>query len=112
MKQARSNREVAGGDRATVMVVVVLGGITLATALAVVHSRHEARNLFVELEALKKVRDDVAIEWDRLQLEEGTFATASRIEQSARTRLDMVTPQLGAAAPADGEHPQLEYVKP
>lgn len=71
---------------------LVLGLALLATALGVVWTRHESRVLFVELQELNGRRDELNIEWGRLQLEQATWAEASRIEQLAREELDMRTP--------------------
>ncbi len=75
-----------------VAAALVLGAAMLATALGVVWTRHESRVLFVELEGLNATRDELNIEWGRLQLEQATWAEASRIERLAREELDMRTP--------------------
>ncbi len=68
----------------------------LTTAIAVIYAKHLNRKLYVELQALQAQRDNMNIEWGQLQLEQGTWATHSRIEQAARSRLGMTMP-----APAD-----------
>ena len=70
-----------------------LAALVFATALAVVFSTHTSRKLFVEMEELLKVRDDLNAEWGRLQLEQSTWATHGRIESAARKRLGMVLPE-------------------
>lgn len=72
--------------------VIVLGMAVVATALGVVWTRHESRVLFVELQALNGTRDKLNIEWGRLQLEQATWADASRIERLAREKLNMRSP--------------------
>ena len=62
------------------------------SALETVVARHEARKLFVEIQSLEKVRDELNEEWSRLLLEQTTWATDVRIETTAKTRLDMITP--------------------
>lgn len=64
----------------------------LASAFAVVYAKYESRKLFVELQSLQKVRDDMAVEWGQLQLEQSTWATHGRIEGTARTTLGMILP--------------------
>lgn len=64
----------------------------LVSALAVVYTKHHSRQLFIELEALKSQRDDLNIEWNRLMLEQATWATPTRIEMIARDRLQMTLP--------------------
>jgi cell division protein FtsL len=66
---------------------------TLSSALAVVYAKHLSRGLFAELQALEGARHELEVEWGRLLLEQTTWASHSRIEQIARTKLDMVTPQ-------------------
>ena len=50
---------------------------------------HQARQLFVELEALNRERDRLQADWGRLQLEESTWATHPLIEALARERLNL-----------------------
>lgn len=66
--------------------------VTFISALQVVITRHEARRLFVELQTLESVRDELNEEWGRLQLEQRTWATDDRIESIAKTRFSMKTP--------------------
>lgn len=75
------------------MVVLILGGI--ASAIGVVYARHRHRLLFVELSQLEKVRDELNIEFGRLQLEQATVAESNRIDQIARVRLGMKFPEAG-----------------
>ncbi len=70
--------------------VLALG--ILLSALAVVYAKHQSRQLFVELEALKSERDDLNIDWNRLMLEQATWAAPTRIEMIARDRLQMTLP--------------------
>ncbi len=74
-------------------VVIFLALIVLASSLGVVYAKHQSRKLFVELDTLKKERDEMNVEWGRLQLEQSTLATHSRIEMTAKQRLKMVTPE-------------------
>lgn len=81
------------------MARLLLSGLALAlfaTALGVVFSTHQSRKLFVELQALQAVRDERNAQWGRLQLEQSTWATHSRIERIANEKLDMVIPPPGA----------------
>lgn len=64
------------------------------SAVQVVFYEHEARHSFVELQELEKVRDGLNEEWGKLQLEQSTWATADRIERLARTKLNMVNPDI------------------
>lgn len=73
------------------LVVLILGSI--ASAIGVVYARHRHRLLFVELSRLEKVRDELNIEFGRLQLEQATVAESNRIDQIARLRLGMKFPE-------------------
>ena len=63
-----------------------------ASALSVVWSIHETRTLFIELQALNSERDRLDIEWSQLKIEQSAWATHGRVEQTARTGLNMVIP--------------------
>jgi cell division protein FtsL len=58
-----------------------------------VYVKHESRKLFVDLQQLQTVRDDLNVEWGQLQLEQSTWATPGRIENVAVSRLGMVIPE-------------------
>ena len=72
--------------------VMLLAMLVLASSLGVVYAKHETRKLFIELDSLKKERDEMNVEWGRLQLEQSTLATHGRIERAAKKRLGMETP--------------------
>ena len=77
------------------MLRIVLGLLVAAnvlSAIAVVFARHEHRVLFIELTKLEKARDELNIEFGRLQLEQATWAESNRIDQVARNRLGMRYP--------------------
>jgi cell division protein FtsL len=80
------------GKAMTAIVALLL----FASSLGVVFSTHQARLLFVELQGLQKVRDEMNTQWGRLQLEQSTWATHGRIEKIANNKLDMVIPPPGA----------------
>lgn len=64
----------------------------LVSALGVIYAKHENRKRFVQLQGLERARDAMEVEWGQLQLEQGTWATNSRVERVARKRLGMVMP--------------------
>ncbi|MEL7297191.1 MAG: cell division protein FtsL [Pseudomonadota bacterium] len=66
-----------------------------AVAIALVYTRHESRQLFVELQKLSKERDALQIEWRQLQLEQHAYAAHGRIEEKAIGPLSLVRPQTG-----------------
>lgn len=75
------------------LLLTVLAVANVVAALVVVHARHQHRQLFVQLSKLEKARDDLNIEFGRLQLEQATWAESNRIDQVARDRLGMKFPE-------------------
>ena len=75
------------------LLLVVLLLATIASAIGVVYSRHRHRQLFVELTRLEHARDELNLEFGRLQLEQATLAQATRVDQEARGRLGMKFPE-------------------
>lgn len=73
--------------------LALLLAANLVSAIVVVHARHQHRQRFVELTKLEKARDELNIEFGRLQLEQATWAESHRVDQVARNRLGMVFPQ-------------------
>lgn len=74
---------------------LLLLAMLVACALSLVTSRHQARQLFVELEREQASARSYEIEYGQLQLEQSTWAMPARIEKIAREQLKM---QLPAAA--------------
>ena len=77
----------------TRLLLIALIALNVATAIGVVYARHRHRTLFVELSKLQRVRDELNIEFGRLQLEQATWAESNRIDQVARDRLGMKFPE-------------------
>ncbi len=76
--------------------LLALLGLVLISALGVVYGKHQSRALFVQWQALQSERDEMNIDWGRLQLEESTWATHGRVERLSRERLGMVIPSAEA----------------
>jgi cell division protein FtsL len=74
-------------------VVTVLIAAILTSGIAVVYARQQHRQAYVELNRLLRQRDEINLEFSRLQLEQATWAETNRIEQVATQRLGMVSPQ-------------------
>ncbi len=85
-----------------ILLIMILLIITFVSAISVVYVKHYNRKLFVELQQLEKQRDEMEVEWGRLQLEQNTWATHARIERIAREQLQMITP----------ENKDVIYIKP
>jgi len=78
--------------------VKVIGGVAMlaitviATAIACVYARHESRKQFTALQVLIVERDTLEVEWGRLQIEQSTWSTHSRVERLARREMKMRNP--------------------
>ena len=76
-----------------VLILLLLLAAVLTTAIGVVWTRHESRVLFVSLTALQNQRDNLNIEYGRLELEQATYAEPRRIDDEARQQLGMLDPR-------------------
>ena len=75
----------------------VLGLLVLAiviSAIGVVYAKYLSRKHFVSLQELQLNREQITVVWGRLQLEESTLATYSKVESTARGRLGMHLPHI------------------
>nr|WP_101926233.1 MULTISPECIES: cell division protein FtsL [Luteimonas] len=75
---------------------LVFGVLLIAniiTAIGVVHARHDHRQLYIELTRLERARDELNIDFGRLQLEQATVAMSNRVDQVAREKLGMRFPE-------------------
>lgn len=84
------------------LMVVLLTGTVLGSGVGVVYTRHANRQLFIQLQKLQAERDSLEVEWELLQLEQSTLVTDSAVEETARKRLNMLTPDPG----------EVLYIKP
>lgn len=75
------------------LILAVLVIANIVTAIGVVNARHEHRQMFVQLTKLERARDELNVDFGRLQLEQATWAEANRIDQVARTKLGMKFPE-------------------
>jgi len=73
--------------------LLLLLGAVLTSAIAVVWTRHQSRSLFVQFSQLQSQRDELNIEYGRLELEQATWAEPRRIDSEARTKLGMFAPR-------------------
>ena len=76
-----------------VLILLLLLAAVLTTAIGVVWTRHESRVLFVSLTGLQDQRDNLNIEYGRLELEQATYAEPRRINDEARQQLGMLDPR-------------------
>jgi cell division protein FtsL len=75
------------------IVLALLIVANVLSGVAVVFARHEHRQLFTSLTRHERARDELNIEFGRLQLEQATWAESNRIDQVARLRLGMQFPE-------------------
>jgi cell division protein FtsL len=78
--------------RPAMLFLMLLVLLVVGSGIALVQSRHEHRMLFAELTQLEAQRDELNIEFGRLQLEQATWGETFRIERVARERLGMRSP--------------------
>ena len=73
-------------------ILALLIACVLGSGVAVVYARQEHRQAYVQLNRLLRERDELNIEFSRLQLEQATWAETNRIEQVATERVGMIFP--------------------
>ncbi|MFK7731730.1 MAG: cell division protein FtsL [Pseudomonadales bacterium] len=78
--------ELAQPGQLLLLVMVVL------SALAVVFSSYQSRQLFHELQTLQREVGSLQLEWRQLLVEEGAFSTHIRVESTAAAELGMRAP--------------------
>lgn len=66
--------------------------LVVASALGVVYSSYEGRQLFSDMQQKNRESMRLEEEWGRLLLEQSTWASHARIERLAKTELNMVVP--------------------
>tara|TARA_B110000211_G_C13692304_1_gene383662 strand:+ start:187 stop:510 length:324 start_codon:yes stop_codon:yes gene_type:complete len=73
-----------------VMLLILI--LVVATALGVIFSSHQSRQLFGDLLQHNREKSRLEEEWGRLLLEQSTWASHSRIERLAKSELHMIVP--------------------
>jgi cell division protein FtsL len=68
---------------------IVLTTLLVGCALSVVNARYQARHLFIDLERSQQQQRQLEIDWAQLQLDQSTLGKNERIEQIARSELNM-----------------------
>lgn len=74
------------------LATVLLYILVIILAVMVVANRHQARQLFSELQQLQKERDQLNANWSRLMLEQSTQLNQVRVEDQAKNVLGMRKP--------------------
>jgi cell division protein FtsL len=83
---------VSTARRLLLLVLPLLWCAVLASSAGAVYTKFRARELFVELERLNSVRDELDAEWGRLQLEQSAWSAYGFVEHVASERLHMTIP--------------------
>ncbi|MDN5938595.1 MAG: cell division protein FtsL [Salinisphaera sp.] len=71
----------------------LLVAVSLASAVAVVEAKHQARQLQAQLQQLRTQREQIGIQRAKLQLEATAWGNPGRVSKIAHGRLDMHQPQ-------------------
>ncbi|WP_295543528.1 cell division protein FtsL [uncultured Thiohalocapsa sp.] len=90
-----SARQSASDGRGSLIVALMLAAAVLASAVAVIHVKYLTRGAFGTLQQVRAQRDALDVEWGRLQIQEAALTSHTRIEDNARTQLDMIMPAGG-----------------
>ena len=69
---------------------LLLVPLLIACALSLINAQYQARHLLIELEKSQQQARQLDIDWAQLQLDQSTLGKNARIEQIARTDLNMV----------------------
>lgn len=70
----------------------LLIAMLMLSAITVIYSKYQSRQLFIEIQKKEKQLDEYEVEWGRLQLELTTLTEENRIEIEARKRLLLTLP--------------------
>ena len=84
----------AFGYTRSALLTFVFAIVCVISAIALVYTKHEARQQFIELEDLSAERDELDIEYRQQQTEESTWASPTHIETVASDRLNLRRPEL------------------
>jgi len=69
----------------------VMAALLMASAVSLVTSRYQARQLFIELGRGQSQAHDLDTDWRRLQLERAELARNARVDRTARDELKMIS---------------------
>lgn len=63
--------------------------LIICSAIGVIYAKHVNRQHYAKLREYQKQRDVLNVDWGKLQLEQSTWATQSRVDTFARKKLSM-----------------------
>jgi len=87
--RTKTNRLLSVKNQILVGMLIVF---LLASAFSVIYLKDLSRRLFIRYQTLQQAQSQSEMERSKLLLEEGAWATQSRIQDIATSRLDMQTP--------------------
>lgn len=79
-------------SQAQVLLLLLLSVAVLLSGMGVAFAKYESRKLFSEIERLRVQRDELVVEWGRLQIELATWGEHGRVEEKALKKLKMLVP--------------------
>ncbi|MDR3087064.1 MAG: cell division protein FtsL [Azoarcus sp.] len=91
--------------RGDALLVALLIALAASSAIGVISSQHEARNLRGALEREQNRAKSLEVDRRQLQLEQSTLTAPHRVEGLARKRLGMIPPQAGQIVVLEGGRP-------
>lgn len=68
-----------------------VAALLMLSAISLVTSRHQARQLFIDLDRARAQARDLDTDWRRLQLERADYARNARVDEIARGDLKMTS---------------------
>ena len=74
------------------LILSLLVAMVFFSSLQIIVIYQQNRLRVLELQTLQQRRDVLKVEWQRLQLEQHTWAQPSRIETIAHEQLNMISP--------------------
>jgi len=72
--------------------VVLMTLMVVMSALVIVYVKYDSRLKFNQLQRAFSEQDRLGVEWSRLQLEQNTWSSNSRIERIAHSTMHLQTP--------------------
>jgi len=70
---------------------LLVAALLMLSAISLVTSRHQARQLFIDLDRARAQARDLDTDWRRLQLERADYARNARVDEIARGDLKMIS---------------------
>ena len=74
--------------------VALLAAFNFCSAVGVVYFKYLSRQSYADISSSQQEIDRLGVEWNRLQIEEGTFSELGRVERAAHERLGMAVPDM------------------